>query len=181
MPSLVGSEMCIRDSLYPALQSKSIQLFAPNNSQTLSQTATIFGKFNVSFTIIVFPPSFCVLLAEPFLKPQQFDCILWTTTKAQNNIQIMPYSPMPLKVAQVGNLDNIICDLNEVLAEYTKIKRPSNSSLNKNWRYWSCSSNLKTCPERRPQENWSVLKLYVPILKTFPERQLQQNWAVLKL
>ena len=26
----------------------------------------------------------------------------------------LPYSPMPLKVAQVGNLENIICDLNEV-------------------------------------------------------------------
>ena len=26
----------------------------------------------------------------------------------------LPYSPMPLKVAQVGNLENIICDSNEV-------------------------------------------------------------------
>ena len=109
--------------------------------------------------MIIFPPSFFVLLAEPFLKPQQFHCILWTTTKAQNNIRIMPYSPMPLKVAQVGNLENIICDLNEVLAEYTKMKRPPDNSLNKNWRYWSYSSSLKTFPERRRQQNWSVLKL----------------------
>ena len=142
--------------------------FAPNNSQPLSQTSTTFGKFNDSFTTIISPPpSLLVLLAEPFLKPQQFNCILWMTTKAQNNIKIMPYSPMPLKIGQVGNLQNIICDLSEVLAEYTKkIKRPSNNSLNKNWRHWSYSSNIKTFPKRRPQQNWSVLKLYVPILKT---------------
>ena len=42
--------------LYPAMQSKPIQLFPPNNSQTRSQTSSIFGKFIVSFTIIIFPP-----------------------------------------------------------------------------------------------------------------------------
>ena len=69
--------------LYPAMQSKSIQLFAPNNSQTLSEISTIFGKINVSFTIIIsLRPSYC------WLKPQQFNCIFWTRTKAQNNTQI---------------------------------------------------------------------------------------------
>ena len=49
------------------------------------------------------PPLF--LLAEPLLKPEQFNRILWTKTKGENNIQILPNSPMPLKVAQVGNLE----------------------------------------------------------------------------
>ena len=73
--------------LYPVMQSESIQLFPLDNSQTRSQTSTIFGKFNVSFTIINFLPPL-LLLAEPFFKPQQFNCILWTRTKAQNNTQI---------------------------------------------------------------------------------------------
>ena len=115
LPMYSKTQYTVNPFLYPAMQSKSIQLFSVNNSQTLSQTSTILGKINVSFTIIISPPSFvCFLLAEPLLKPQQFNCILWTTTNAQNNILIMPYSPMPLKVAQVGNLENIICDLNEV-------------------------------------------------------------------
>ena len=123
--------------LYPAMQSKSIQLISPNNSQTLSQSSNIFEK--ISFTIIIFPPPFFfLLLAEPLLKPQQFNCILWTTSNAQNNIQIMPYSPLPLKVAQVGNLENIICDLNEVTRR-----------IHQN----------KTSSEQQPQQKLAVLKL----------------------
>ena len=108
--------------LYPAMQSKSIQLFSPSHSQTRSQTSTIFLNkliLSISFTISISPPplffllsSFLFFLAAPLLKPQEFNRTLWTTINAQNNIQTMPYSPTPLKVAQVGNLENIICDLN---------------------------------------------------------------------
>ena len=48
--------------LYPAMPSKSIPFFPPNDSQTRLQTSTIIGKHNVSFTIInAPPPSVCWL------------------------------------------------------------------------------------------------------------------------
>ena len=50
----------------------------------------------------------------------------------------MPYSPMPLEVAQVGNLENITCDLNEV----TRL-------IHQN----------KTSSEQQPQQKLAVLKL----------------------
>ena len=94
--------------LYPTMQSKSIQLFPPNNSQTRSQTSTIFGKFNVSFTIINFFP--------PLIIGWTNSSTVFSERGPRRKIipKSLPYSPMPLKVAQVGNLENIICDLNEV-------------------------------------------------------------------
>ena len=152
--------------LYPAMQSKSIQLFPSNNSQSRSQTSTIFVKL-MSLLLSLSPPS-PLFVSWTILKPEQFNCILSTRTKAQNNTQILPYSPMPLKVAQVGNLENIICDLNEVTRRIHQIRLPPNNSLNKNWPYWSYCSKLKTLPERQPQQNWTVLKLYIPICLPIP-------------
>ena len=50
----------------------------------------------------------------------------------------MPYSPMPLKLAQVGNLGNIICDLNKVTRRI---------------------HHSKTCSEQQAQQKLAVLKL----------------------
>ena len=50
----------------------------------------------------------------------------------------MPHSSMPLKVAEVGNLENIICDLNEVTRR-----------MHQN----------KTSSEQQPQQKLAVLKL----------------------
>ena len=99
------------------------------------------------------PPPF-FLLAAPLLKPQQFNCILWTTTKAQNNIKIMPHSSMPLKVAEVGNLENIICDLNEVTRR-----------MHQN----------KTSSEQQPQQKLAVLKLQ------FQSQNLSRTTTSIKL
>ena len=101
--------------LYPVMQSESIQLFPLNNSQTRSQTSTIFEKFNVSFTIInFFPPLIIGWTIFFFFK--QFNCRLFSQRGRRRKIipKSLPCSPMPLQVAQVGNLENIICDLNEV-------------------------------------------------------------------
>ena len=76
------------------------------------------------------PPS-PLFVGWTILKPEQFNCIIWTRTKAQNNTHILPYSPMPLKVAQVGNLEKIICNLNEVTCRIHQIRLPPNNSLNK--------------------------------------------------
>ena len=82
--------------LYPTMQSKSIQLFPPNNSQTRSQTSTIFGKFNVSFTIINFLPPL-LFLAEPF---QNATVQLYSLNQDQGAKQypnLCPTHPCPSK------------------------------------------------------------------------------------
>ena len=81
---------------YPAMQSKPIQLFPLNNSQTRSQTSTIFGKFNVSFTIINFLPPL-LFLAEPF---QNATVQLYSLNQDQGAKQypnLCPTHPCPSK------------------------------------------------------------------------------------
>ena len=91
----------------------------------------------MSLSVSLSPPS-PLFVSWTILKPEQFNCILWTRTKAQNNTQILPYSPMPLKVAQVGYLENIICDLNRVTR----------------WIHQN-----KTSSEQKPQQKLALLKL----------------------
>ena len=79
--------------------------------------------------------------------------ILSTATKVQNIIQILPYSPVPLKIAQVGNLENIICDLNEVTRRIPKIKTSSEQIV-----------STKT----------GVIEATVPISKPFPKDYLNK-------
>ena len=54
--------------------------------------------------------------------------------KKYNQIDHMPYSHMPLKVARVGDLESIVCDLNKVTRRIHQNKPSPNDSLNQIWR-----------------------------------------------